>query len=227
LPGHEVDASVDFVAIRPHRAADAPSAPAAGGRREQTKTRNRETLLVAARRVFAELGYGAATVRDIVRATDLGVGTFYEYFRDKDDVFRAVAHQANEGLRARLRMLRRDRRLPFEERIYRAYLAYFAWVRDERALWEVIDRNLGLLGGTGSEPGRELALAIDELREDLLPDLAPDGLDPGLVATAMVGVGLVVARRELARGALDPEAAARFCTRFSLEPLRGSSRRVP
>ena len=40
------------------------------GRREQNKAENRTALLKAARAVFAEMGYGAASVRDIVRRTD-------------------------------------------------------------------------------------------------------------------------------------------------------------
>jgi AcrR family transcriptional regulator len=212
--------------------APARAATPAPGRRARTKARNRAEILAAARRVFAERGYGAATVRDIVRATTLSVGTFYEYFRDKDEAFRAVAHEANEALRARLRTVRRDRRRPFAARVEDAYRAYFEWVRDERALWEVIDRNLGLLGGSQAEPARELALAIEELREDLLPELGPrargpGALDAGLVAAAMVGVGLLVARRELARDALDPDAAARFCARFCLDALPRAPRSTP
>ena len=47
------------------------------GRREQNKAENRTALIKAARAVFAEMGYGAASVRDIVRRTDLASGTFY------------------------------------------------------------------------------------------------------------------------------------------------------
>ena len=36
------------------------------------------------------MGYGAASVRDIVRRTDLASGTFYNYFKDKDEIFEAV-----------------------------------------------------------------------------------------------------------------------------------------
>src|SRR5476651_2364723 len=60
------------------------------GRREQNKAENRAALLKAARSVFAEVGYGAAGVRDIVRRTDLASGTFYNYFKDKDEIFAAV-----------------------------------------------------------------------------------------------------------------------------------------
>ena len=60
------------------------------GRREQNKAENRAALLRAARTVFAEMGFGAAGVRDIVRRTDLASGTFYNYFKDKDEIFEAV-----------------------------------------------------------------------------------------------------------------------------------------
>jgi AcrR family transcriptional regulator len=64
------------------------------GRREQTKQANRAAILAAARDVFAEIGYGAATVRDIVRGTDLATGTFYNYFPDKEAVFRALLDES-------------------------------------------------------------------------------------------------------------------------------------
>src|SRR5436305_11785475 len=94
LTGIKVDASADFfmrgTTLSPL------------GKREQTKARNRAVILAAARKIFGELGYDATTVRDVIRATDLSVGTFYEYFRDKEEVFAAVAEDAWGALRARL-----------------------------------------------------------------------------------------------------------------------------
>ena len=46
-------------------------------KREQTKARNRAVILKAARSVFVDLGYDAATIRDIVARTQLAPGTFY------------------------------------------------------------------------------------------------------------------------------------------------------
>ena len=61
------------------------------GKRERTKVANRQAILAAARRVFAQLGYDAATVRDIIRGTELASGTFYNYFRSQEEVFEALA----------------------------------------------------------------------------------------------------------------------------------------
>ena len=63
---------------------------AATGKREQTKTLNRQTILNAARHVFATTGYGPATVRGIIRATPLASGTFYNYFKSKAEVYQAT-----------------------------------------------------------------------------------------------------------------------------------------
>jgi len=144
------------------------------------------------------------------------------------EVFAAVADEAWAGLRERLRAVRRDRRVPFAERIRLAYLAYFQFVVDERPLYDVLER---LLWARGDQASSNLRLSIEELREDLLPDAqegALGGDDPDLVATAMVGMGLMVARRMLARGKLDPEEAATFCTNFALRGARdrtGATRR--
>ena len=46
------------------------------GKREQTKVANRQAILEAAREVFSEMGFEAATVRDIIRRTSLSVVAF-------------------------------------------------------------------------------------------------------------------------------------------------------
>ena len=49
-----------------------PGAGAAGSsKRAQTKLENRRAILTAAREVFAEVGYEAASVRDIIGRTGL------------------------------------------------------------------------------------------------------------------------------------------------------------
>lgn len=49
--------------------------------------KRREQVLVVAAAVFAEKGYRAANVTDIVNGAGIGRGTFYLYFDSKKDVF--------------------------------------------------------------------------------------------------------------------------------------------
>src|SRR3954452_23957431 len=124
----------------------APQAGAAqAGRREERKAQNRAKLLEAARKIFAEKGLGEATARDIVRETDLASGTFYNYFRDKEDAFRGVMAEMGERSRAIVRAQRREPDPLMEERVADAYRAYFAWAMEERELFQVFRRNAGAI----------------------------------------------------------------------------------
>jgi AcrR family transcriptional regulator len=54
------------------------------GRREANKQATRAELRAAAKRLFAERGYEATTVRDIARAANVTERTFYRYFDGKE-----------------------------------------------------------------------------------------------------------------------------------------------
>jgi len=54
------------------------------GRREANKQATRAALLAAAKRMFAERGYEATTVRDIAGAARVTERTFYRYFDGKE-----------------------------------------------------------------------------------------------------------------------------------------------
>ena len=96
-----------------------------GGKREQTKVANRQAILDAAREVFGELGYETATVRDIIRRTGLAAGTFYNYYRSKEEVFAALADDGARRFAPILKALR-GKGYSFEDFVQRAIEAYFA-----------------------------------------------------------------------------------------------------
>src|SRR5579872_4295174 len=73
------------------------------GKRAQTRAENRRMILEAARRVFAEKGFGPACIRDIIRATPLASGTFYNYFRSKEEVFQALCDEAAQAIAPAMR----------------------------------------------------------------------------------------------------------------------------
>jgi AcrR family transcriptional regulator len=58
-----------------------------------TAQETRARLLVAARRAFADLGYGPARVEDIVSRAGVGHGTFYAYFKNKRAALAALIHE--------------------------------------------------------------------------------------------------------------------------------------
>jgi AcrR family transcriptional regulator len=65
-----------------------------GGRYERRKAQTRAQLLAAARRLFAANGTEATTIAEIAEEADIGVGSFYNHFRTKDDVLAELLESA-------------------------------------------------------------------------------------------------------------------------------------
>lgn len=62
-------------------------------RRQAAKVRTRQKVLDAARSLFAERGYEAATIRDIAKAAGMSTGAVFANFQDKAELFEAVLSQ--------------------------------------------------------------------------------------------------------------------------------------
>jgi AcrR family transcriptional regulator len=204
-------------------ASSTPAEPGPG-RREERKAKNRAKLLLAAREVFAEKGYGEATARDIVRKTDLATGTFYNYFDDKQDAFMALLDEMSEKGRALVRAQRQEPGRSLEERVANAYRAYFEWAVEEHQLFEVFRRNAGVIA---LMPDREpFELGISELIEDLTAWAAAGDLPAAefdYLATAGVGMGFQVATHLVDRDPPDIDVATRFCTRMFMGGVKALS----
>jgi len=57
------------------------------GRREKKKKIAREKILKAALDIFEHKGFEKASISEIAEQADLGVGTVYNYFKSKDEIF--------------------------------------------------------------------------------------------------------------------------------------------
>lgn len=72
----------------------------AGVKRQERAAATQQQLLDAARAVFGERGYQGTSVAAITDAASTAHGTFYLYFRNKEDVFAQVMEQATNDLYA-------------------------------------------------------------------------------------------------------------------------------
>ena len=193
-------------------------------RRIEQKRENRAKLLAAARKVFAEKGLGAATARDIVRETDLATGTFYNYFEDKEDAFRAVLADFTAQASARTGEMRRQAGIGLEDRIFNAYCAYFELVVEDPQMFDVLRRNPDAVAVVGASVFEQ---AVREFVEDMGAWVAEGELaaevEPWLlyVARSLAGGAFQIAAHMADEGVSDVDATARFCTRLMLDGIRG------
>jgi AcrR family transcriptional regulator len=74
------------------------SSPTDGRELRRQGKRTMAKLMDAGMRVLAERGYHAARVDDVVRLAKVSHGTFYLYFSNKEDLFRALAVQCADEM---------------------------------------------------------------------------------------------------------------------------------
>ena len=190
------------------------------GKRELTKHNNREAILDAARTVFADLGYGATSVRDIIRKTGLASGTFYNYFKSKEEVFEALMDEGMRRIRPRLRA-ERIRSRTFEDFIRNAYRTYFDYLATDRVTFQVMRRNPNTVRVRMDSP--EIIAGFEEIREYIEEDIRngtlPD-VDAEYLMAAVVGIAMEIGDRMLRRPDMDPDHASAFATALVLNGFR-------
>ena len=62
----------------------------------------RERLLLAAEEEFARVPYAEASINRMIRAAGIPRGSFYMYFRDKEELFHYLLKRYQDGLLQRL-----------------------------------------------------------------------------------------------------------------------------
>ena len=204
-------------ALAPSSADDAATAP---GKREATKTANRAAIIAAARDVFADIGYGAASVRDVIRRTDLATGTFYNYFPDKESVLRVILDETAEEARARVRAARRGA-ATIDDFVSAGFRAYFEFLVEEPSTMELLRRNAGTIRAMFDEPS--VGAGTEELRDDLEAGIAAGVLPPHdtrLMSAAMVGAGFELGVRLLDTGEPAVDASVELVTAIFVAGLQ-------
>ncbi|WP_424988483.1 TetR/AcrR family transcriptional regulator [Microbulbifer sp. S227A] len=98
----------------------------------------RAKILVAAEQVIGEKGFVAASIADITRAADTAMGTFYIYFKSKDEVFRELVLDMGRKTRAQAaeRIEAAQDRLEAERIGLEAYLTV---IRDRPMQYSIVE----------------------------------------------------------------------------------------
>jgi AcrR family transcriptional regulator len=102
----------------------------AENRAERRKRQTRERLIQAARQVLFQHGYEKLSIKAVTDCADLGYGTFYLHFADKDEIVWAVIYELAEFWRREV-----DDRLiaiPFPMREYLSWIAVFKYAEARR-----------------------------------------------------------------------------------------------
>lgn len=67
-------------------------------RRERDKQRQRQEILDAALTLFSDKGYHNVTMYEIAGKAEFAIGTLYKFFKNKEDIYKALVLEMNEEL---------------------------------------------------------------------------------------------------------------------------------
>ena len=187
------------------------------GKREQTKQQNRQAILDAAREVFAEMGYQAATVRDIIRRTGLSVGAFYNYYRSKEVVYEALSDDGVRRFRPIL-AAQYETATDFQTYIRGAIEAYFNFLveehKAERAVRAPGERHPHVRTETP-----EMQAVFEQVRWSISDALATGGgevVDADYLAAACIAIAREIGERMVERRPMDVPEAVEFAVQMIL-----------
>jgi TetR/AcrR family transcriptional regulator len=71
-------------------------------RRERERRAQRQEMLAAALDLFSQRGYRNVSMQEIAEKAEFAVGTLYKFFRNKEDLYRALIHEQFEAFREAL-----------------------------------------------------------------------------------------------------------------------------
>ncbi|MCI4644978.1 MAG: TetR/AcrR family transcriptional regulator [Hyphomonadaceae bacterium] len=192
------------------------------GRRAQAKAANREAILEAARAVFARMGMESATVRDIIRETDLAAGTFYNYFKSKEEVVKALAELSTSRFRPRLAKVRAAAP-DVKSYIRAAFHAYFSFLKDENETALRLGASQMKLAAVRYDTP-EMDAVLTEVRcalDSFFDEADSPHFDTEYITAAAVGIALEFGDLMLRRHPVDVDGATRVASELFLSGISG------
>jgi AcrR family transcriptional regulator len=151
--------------------------------------RRQKQIVDYAARCFAERGYHATSVSDLVEGLGVGKGVFYWYFESKEELFRQILADAQRDLRRAQRQAIADEPDPVR-RIAQGIRASVSWLDSNRHLFALLE-----LARTDEKFAPLVAYGEEQAIADALPHVKAGmaaGLmvrhDPLLVAHAILGI---------------------------------------
>ena len=108
-------------------------------RRENQAMTKKDAILKAAQEAFGQLGFTAATVKDVAGRADVSFGLVSHYFGSKQDLFLAAGFDMADRLIARLNEATAEGESGLES-IQRYMAAYFAFTEEHRNRFPILLR---------------------------------------------------------------------------------------
>ncbi len=186
-------------------------------KRAQNKIDNDTAIVDAALKLFAENGLEGTTISDIVRASGLARGTFYNYYKSKEEIWEQLINTLGTRINDTIGAQRRQAQTAYQF-VYEAFLGY-AKVLQEPTILALVIRNQAAfrktLFSSSSIESIYRDLENDLKNSPFFANLLPD--QHRLTSYSMVGTAMeIIIQSHDREKPLEVEEIARFFTQLFL-----------
>ena len=185
--------------------------------REEQKQRTRARILAAARKLFADPGYDATTIRMIAVEAGVATGSVFTTFESKEDVLFAITGEIFDDIGRRLAERFRTAEGTARHRIKLFYAEAFAAMHERMPLM-MLHFGLSWQWERPFEATRQkhigaiFTIAVDLLKDGVRRGEIADHVDLALLADVLVDIYVRNFRRAWYRG-MAPDAIATLSER--------------
>ena len=197
--------------------------PFAKRKRQLNKQQNRDSIILASRKVFTEKGLDNSNVREIVSQAGLGSGTFYNYFDDKVEVFLVIVNRLiNEFSNFIIPEINKAK--TFDELVSISFNSWFNWISNDAENYIFFKNNKKYILDLKwlSQNSREYQNFNRELLEvtvNMSKVIRFPQNDISLMVTSVIAVSVNLGDQLLERNDLKPSEVSLFATKLFLKGL--------
>jgi len=190
---------------------------------QRRRARTRKALLEAARSVLASKGYHGAKIADIAREADVGVGTFYLYYKTKEALFTELVDETARLLKRRLDAVRAQTSDP--RQYARASTAtFFRFADENRELFRIV---FGHGAQFHDAVRRAQARFLTDVRDNLRQGMAQGAFRhnrPEVLAPAFIGLSYQVVSWWIEQDAVSLDEVVDSVLDFVFHGVTGGAR---
>ena len=190
---------------------------------EKKRQYMREMIIEAAEELFSQYGYHNTQIMDIVKAVGMSAGTFYNYFKDKRDLFAQLTRHNFSTFRTRIKEVRNPVNIWDQtdrlSKLNETYSAYFDYIDSHQQQFLILLRGSF---GVDEEFDNNVWSYYSDLAQDLAEDIQKwldvgviEGVNPYTLAYSVVGMAMHLGHSYLMEKKFTREEAIQTLTSMS------------
>lgn len=190
-------------------------------KRIENKEKNRNAILAAAKEVFSQIGIEACNIRDIIRKTNLASGTFYNYFKTKEEVFIAIHDDALTRFKPYLKNAFIESNGDFGKFIETAFLAYFEFKRQNGIINPNNSKSISSNFKHNTPESTAIFNEIKNYINEFCNDQKLCSINSELLTASCIGMAQELGDCIIFDERFSPQDAAKFATKLILNGVKG------